>query len=295
MGRLRFWRRGAPSGDGPGQPVGFGANGAVGGRTVVVHYHLFKNAGSSVDATLQENFGARWVEREQTPPSGFTAGAVARIIRAEPEIIALSSHSAQLPAPIVVDCTIVPVVFVRHPLDRLRSIYEFERRQVADTPGAQKAKQLDLTGYLEWRLTHNDGRDATARSFQAQRLAGIGVPLADRRRLALNRIAELDFVGLVEEFEASINELQRRLVSHFPNCRLRPVWENASDRHVSLEERLGQFKASIPADLHERLLAENADDLAVWAAVVNRYRPVASGSDAARVSSPAADLQAQDA
>jgi hypothetical protein len=30
-------------------------------RKVVIHYHLFKNAGTSVDRMLKEIYGERWV------------------------------------------------------------------------------------------------------------------------------------------------------------------------------------------------------------------------------------------
>jgi len=33
-------------------------------RTILIHYHLFKNAGTSLDAVLKENFGDKWITRE---------------------------------------------------------------------------------------------------------------------------------------------------------------------------------------------------------------------------------------
>ena len=33
-------------------------------RTVILHYHLFKNAGTSVDRLLQRNFPDAWATRE---------------------------------------------------------------------------------------------------------------------------------------------------------------------------------------------------------------------------------------
>jgi hypothetical protein len=244
----------------------------VSGRTVVVHYHFFKNAGTSVDATLRENFGNGWVARERPPMGRLLSEAVGKIIEDDPEIVVLSSHTALMPPPDVPVCTIVPIVFVRHPLDRLRSIYEFERRQTEETLGATMAKRLDIAGYLGWRLERSQKADATAASFQTTRLAGFRVSPTERLSRALDRIDELPFVGLVEEFEASIEALQRLLVQYFPSVRLRPMWENASDRRISLEERIGRLRASIPDDLYERLVISNADDLAVWERVMDRYQ-----------------------
>ena len=33
-------------------------------RTIILHYHLFKNAGTSIDAILKDNFDEKWVTRE---------------------------------------------------------------------------------------------------------------------------------------------------------------------------------------------------------------------------------------
>ena len=33
-------------------------------RTIILHYHLFKNAGTSIDSILQENFGEQWITKE---------------------------------------------------------------------------------------------------------------------------------------------------------------------------------------------------------------------------------------
>jgi hypothetical protein len=280
MGRWRFWRREAPPGDRPDQQgrSGVARDGLVAGdgRAVIVHYHFFKNAGTSVDATLKENFGDGWVQRERGSDKPLLGDDLADAIRGDPNIAVISSHTALMPPPVVPGCTIVPVAFVRHPLDRLRSIYEFERRQDAETPGAVMAKQLDLAGYLEWRLERSSGRDSTARSDQTYRLAGFRAKNPERLARALARLDELAFVGLVEEFGASIEGLQSVLVRIFPHVRLRPVWENASARQTSLAERLERFREAIPEDLYQRLLAANEDDVALWHEVARRYGVAAS-------------------
>jgi hypothetical protein len=269
----RWWPRRKHDADSEkpgGSRVGDGT--AAGGRTVVIHYHFFKNAGTSVDATLKENFGRGWVQRERDFPVRFLSDEVGQTIASDPAIVVLSSHTAQLPPPDVPGIRIVPILFIRHPLDRLRSIYEFERRQEDGHGGAEMAKESDMATYLDWRLEHGGGKDATARSFQAHRLAGLGTSLTERRARALERLDSLPFVGLVEEFRTSIQRLQDLLVQSFPGVHLQPVWENASERTVTLDERLERFRQTIPDDLYQRLVAANADDLAVWEHVVERYR-----------------------
>ena len=86
-----------------------------GRRPIIIHYHLFKNAGTSVDAILQRNFGARWTSREYPPRS--TPDAARSFLAANPHIAALSSHTLPLPPPDIPDAEILPILFIRHPLE----------------------------------------------------------------------------------------------------------------------------------------------------------------------------------
>src|SRR5689334_21902410 len=90
-------------------------------RGVIIHYHLFKNAGTSIDAVLRRHFGEGWASHEYPPRSG---GEAAReFLVANRHIAALSSHTLLLPPPEIPDVEIIPVIFIRHPLDRMKSAY----------------------------------------------------------------------------------------------------------------------------------------------------------------------------
>lgn len=105
-----------------------------------------------MDKILKENFKEGWHEHEG-PSSGWKSSDVAAYLEQNKHITVLSSHTALLPVPKLPNTTIYPIIFIRHPIDRIRSIYEFERKQIAETEGAIKAKELDLAGYIEWRLS----------------------------------------------------------------------------------------------------------------------------------------------
>ena len=57
-------------------------------RTIILHYHLFKNAGTSVDAILKRIFGDRWVTREFPAMRGNNTAMVEQWIRNTPEAVA---------------------------------------------------------------------------------------------------------------------------------------------------------------------------------------------------------------
>lgn len=63
-------------------------------RPVILHYHLFKNAGTSIDACLEQSFGHLW--RNIDSPLGHTicAQQISDYLHSSPELKALSSHDA---------------------------------------------------------------------------------------------------------------------------------------------------------------------------------------------------------
>lgn len=241
-------------------------------RPLVFHYHLFKNAGTSVDELLRLNFDQRWTTREFHGNRRENAAAIFEFITYNPHLQAVSSHTALLPAPEVPGVSIFPVVFIRHPIDRLRSAYEFERRQNANTAGAHLAKMHDFAGYLRELL--RNPRHRQIRNFQTLRLSQNELTRKGselhRAEIALDK---LPFVGLVEQFEESVNLLQIQLRVHFTNFQARPVHRNISfSRHGTLPERLASIEATLGNDLYAEIRAANADDLVIYEIVTHRFQ-----------------------
>jgi len=189
-------------------------------RRIILHYHLFKNAGTSLDHILKQNFGDKWVTREFPMNGGNNTEMVEDWIRETPEAIAYSSHTMMGPIPQVEGVRVVSVMLLRDPVDRIKSAYRFERKQQADTWGAQLAKEHDFEGYVRARLARPGDRQC--RNFQTARLASIvpgSNPELDRALAALNR---LTVVGLVERFEDTISRLAERINRTYPEF----TWEN---------------------------------------------------------------------
>ena len=246
-----------------------------GHRHIVLHYHLFKNAGTSLDKILKENFKEGWHEHEG-PSSGWKSSDVAAYLEQNKHITVLSSHTALLPVPELPNTTIYPVIFIRHPIDRIRSIYEFERKQIAETEGAIKAKELDLAGYIEWRLSRKG--DRTIRNFHTCRLAFYNSQVAKKDRpsemdSALEAITKLPFIGVVESFDESIQRCENWLSKFFQGMALKPVMLNVTqEKNSTLSERLSNFKVLIGEDLYDKLVDANKLDLKLYdhaVAVVN--------------------------
>lgn len=199
-------------------------------RTIILHYHLFKNAGTSLDLILKRNFGARWVTAE-FPNEGLAGNTelVADWIRANPDAVAFSSHTAQGPIPQIDGVRIVSVMFLRDPIARIRSAYQFERDQRADTWGAQLAAANDFAGYVSARLDRPGDRQC--RNFQTCRMAMLAPPLSDAEpelTRALRGLAMLSCVGLVDEFDRSVARLARLVQVEYPDFQWTSVRANAT-------------------------------------------------------------------
>jgi hypothetical protein len=186
-------------------------------------------------------------------------------------LLAFSSHTAQLPVPVLEGVSIFPIIFVRHPIDRLRSAYSFERVQNADTLGARIAKENDFAGYLREHLQLPLNR--SVRNFQTGRLARNEAAAAGSElQRALRALKALPFIGLVEAYDRSIEQLEALLKPRFPRFHAVMLHKNATrPGDSSLDERLAAVENEIGAELFETICAANADDLEVYSAVKACY------------------------
>ena len=117
-------------------------------RTVICHYHIYKNSGTSFDKLLSENYGEKHICFDGPFPF-FTIDQeqLAKIIERKSDCFAFSSHQIQLPIPASLDIRVLPVVFIRHPLLRVFSIYKF-KRQCFD--GSTTSKIAQDSSFDEW-------------------------------------------------------------------------------------------------------------------------------------------------
>ena len=235
-------------------------------RKIILHYHLFKNAGTSLDASLKTNFpGDRWATREFPAQRDRNRKGLENWIRDNPSVDCFSSHTAFLPVPIIDGVDILPILFVRHPIDRIASAYEFERTQGGDGYGSVLARNTNLSGYIETRLALTNDRQC--RDFHTHRLAMMyDKETGDEYCRAVMAANDLPFIGIVEQFNESIEELSIWLKDKgFKNLQLEPVRKNIKrNTKISIEEKLDGIKKFIGNKLFEKLLEDNERDLALY-------------------------------
>ncbi|MDD2725286.1 MAG: glycosyltransferase [Methylovulum sp.] len=241
-------------------------------RKVIFHYHLFKNAGTSVDAILKTHFPNGWVTREFNAPHATKLAEVAQWIEQEQDAVAFSSHTADLPPPKLENIEVFPIIFIRHPIDRIASAYYFEKKQNSDNGSALLAKNTTLSGYIDAHLAHKGA--SQCRNFQSYRLAQWLMDTnGDMTELALQAIEKLPFIGLVEAFDESIQRLSDWLSPHFPEFRPMVAAKNAERISQTLEQKLAEIRADLGETKYAELLEANAADMAIYHAVQNKYSP----------------------
>lgn len=235
-------------------------------RTVILHYHLFKNAGTSMDATLNRNFpGDLWVTREFSSDPNTNAEQLKQWITDEPQAICFSSHTAFLPPPEVEGITIIPVIFMRHPIDRIVSAYSFERNQGADNFGSTLARNTTLSGYIETRLAMpNDHQCCNFHVEKFSRMFGKGDNPTQRLVNAKKAIEALPFVGDVGDFDNSIKRLEALLKDNGLEVDLTAEKKNVSRQPKTIEEKLQSLQESMGEELYDKLMAANKEDLELY-------------------------------
>jgi hypothetical protein len=246
-------------------------------RPLIVHYHLFKNAGTSVEAILRANFEDAWVSFDSEDPAGFVStDSVLDMARADPRIVAFSSHQVRPPAPVARDFTITPVVFLRHPLDRMQSVYDFDRRRGPTTPAGEVAATHEFGEYIDVMLERNAHHVC---NFQVRSLTDLRDPSTGKRTAndrddyerAVRFVTSLPAVGIVERYRESWFGLAAVIRCTHPRFFVPHIHSNSDPNRLdSLDERLDRMHSRLGDARFERLREANRLDLDLYDIAVAR-------------------------
>ena len=230
-------------------------------RTIILHYHLFKNAGTSIDEILKSNFKQQWITKEFKSAKDNSDDVKAWILD-NPEAIAFSSHTMTGPIPKILNTNIISIIMLRNPIRRIISAYKFERNQKVDNWGANLAKKVNFEDYVVTRLL-KDG-DTQCRNFQSERLATMTLARAHQKERAIAALDSFSMVGIVEEFEKSLTLMESMLQDQFSDFKV----------HLTHTNRSNDFEIDFSPALNQLLHECNKNDKQVWK--VGRERLAAS-------------------
>ncbi|MDO5657154.1 MAG: sulfotransferase family 2 domain-containing protein [Paracoccus sp. (in: a-proteobacteria)] len=246
-------------------------------RTVIVHYHIYKNSGTSFDHVLRHSFGDLH-ETFDGPYPFFLVDQLqlGRVIRHRPQIVAFSSHQIMFPQPSSLDFRVLGAVFLRHPILRIGSIYRFKRQHADGTSTSEAAQRLDFGPWVDYclrdRLEVGQISNAQTRYFAAP----YGdIPLSAQRNgrmfydldTALRQLGGVEMLGRTESFERDVTRFARISAAHgltmsLPDDLHRNVTEAAQG---SIEDRVAALLDGMAPELVKRLMDANEQDLALYA------------------------------
>lgn len=233
---------------------------------LLIHYHIFKNAGTSFEWALKQTFGDQFRQFDLPRADGVvTARGIARLARREPQLVAISSHQAMPPAPRIIGRKVLTSILLRDPIARIGSIYQFERGQQVDTLGATKAKELDFKSYVNWRLETSPSMFC---NFQVHFCSATKNRSIDCGRqdleAAIIRLDAIDIVGTVRRYDEYLALAQSVLGEYTEvTLPLRSAHRNRSRPGVVMSEAdiLSRLISELGSDLTQELIQRNELDM----------------------------------
>ena len=238
-------------------------------RPVLIHYHIFKNAGTSFEWALRQGLRGGVRILDTSSHDGFvSARDIAAYLQHNPKTKVIMSHQAAPPPPRLRGREVLTSILIRDPIARIRSIYAFERSQPEDIDPTRKAKELDFKRYVEWRL------EATPRmfcDFQVHFCCRRGATIdaapnvndLDQAILALDAI---NIVGTVERYEEWLALAQSVLANYYPSISLIASRQNAlsGGTDVSKAGILHDLVTDLGEELAYELLQRNELDMRLY-------------------------------
>jgi hypothetical protein len=240
-------------------------------RHVLIHGHIFKNAGTTFDWSLARSFGEDFLDhREDRQMREQAAKCLRTVVSAAPGLRAVSSHHMCYPLPDMSDIAFHPVYLLRHPIERIASVYAFERQQDSQSLGAIAAKEKNFQEYVSWRMQNSVPR--TIRDYQACNVSGLHddhakapAPVQWLRR-SVNHLASIDCVGVVDRYDESMVVFEHQLSAFFPDIDLAYIRQNVTQRETTAMDLASRVQACLErlGPLASEVISNNSYDLALY-------------------------------
>ena len=225
-------------------------------RFVILHYHFLKNAGMSIESMLHRSFGSRFSSIDTSERDGHvTEEMLLDHLRRDPLLQAVSSHQIRYPVPCVPGFMFFDLCFLRDPLERIRSMYDYfrEKPQEGD-PVSDFANRFSLGGFvaklieeMPWYI-----HDAQV-NLLANGIAN-DIPQPGDFERAVSKMLRTSFLGVVDKFHESVVAGEHFLKPVFPTLDCTMEVENVS------EERAGELQEACEPAVYEELIRVTACD-----------------------------------
>jgi hypothetical protein len=232
-------------------------------RFVILHYHFLKSAGMAIEDMLRRSFENNFASIDTLDRDGhMSTEALLSLLNSNPHLKAVSSHQIRYPVPQVPGFLFFDLCFLRDPIDRIRSIYDYFR----DKPGkgdpvSEYANALSLGEFMAILIQEMPWyiHDAQV-NLLANGIVNDSPSPQDFDRAAA-KMLRTSFLGVVDRFEESMIGGQYFLQPGFPELACWGVPTNTTAGVGStLEKRKAMVKDACDSRTYSELLRLNAMD-----------------------------------
>jgi len=238
-------------------------------RNILLHSHIFKNAGTTFDYALEKYFKNDFVDHRDDKDIIEGKGRyLLQYLRKNNQIKALSSHSIHFHAVGNNEFNFYQIYFIRHPIERIMSVYNFEKKQGSEVSlGGKMANELNFNDYVKWRM--RDDVPATIRNCHTVFLSGNG-PLVENIdemfQSAKNFVENSKLVGIVDRFDESLRRFQSVLSHTFPNLNfdyeIKNVTNTSKERDVN--KKAADVLNLLDEEVSKLVLEKNKYDIELY-------------------------------
>lgn len=185
-------------------------------KFLLLHYHLFKNAGSTVEHILKKNFGTDHYDiHGPEANASVTMADVKKFISLHPDAKSITSHHLRYPVLDFDDYKIIDIVYIRHPIDRLYSMFSYYKKIAWETASPDViSKTFDEFLIKMFRFQPYNSINAQT-NFWVNPGDYYFPPSEIDLETASFNLRKVKWLGTVDEFDKSLE-----VASHF----LRPIY-----------------------------------------------------------------------
>lgn len=238
--------------------------GKTGKRHILLHYHIFKNAGTTIYFILKSNFGKRVASLDSNRFNRALGDDVLlKFLQKHPKIEAVTSHHLFPPKPQHEQFVFHDILFLRHPMARLSSMYDFYRRtDVTEDPLTKEARRRNTADFMKLlidKYSHHVN-NAQVRYLSARERNEAEPELQTAVRIAFQSTV----LGVAEQFDVSAVTAEHVLSPTFEGIRFAYIARNVSSSGPrELQVHLSHFRDACGDETYEELLKLNLLDISL--------------------------------
>jgi len=184
-------------------------------------------------------------------------------MKKNPNIVVFSSHHIRFPFPHDPTLYFIPIVFIRHPIDRAFSQYNFNKNTNNEDIFSKKAKSMNAADFILWNLETKKPimRDTQFKFLNDKSLNSPQKEFAS----VIHGLETCPILGVVDRFDESMVIAEEYLKKIFQNIDLSYVKQNVSpDRKNDLKERIESGRNEIGDKVMGLLIENNKKDFKIY-------------------------------